>query len=183
MSREYYKGKYHCTVDLLFDWFWLDCFANKNKNCQLSYIWFQTSQTGGQWYSDTSPLSIPRYEHSSNEFDKLKIGPTQAFERDRRNFSKVGDERFWNNLKSHQVAKLGWFGRMCKLPLSRFNNSFHSNATYKKHFGLHSTLPVPCLINLFTVVIKFVQYLRASLPLFRRKIHSGRIQLCLQILG
>ncbi len=30
-----------------------------NKNCQLSYSWFVPSQTGGQWYSDTSPLSIP----------------------------------------------------------------------------------------------------------------------------
>jgi hypothetical protein len=53
------KGKYYCTVDLLFDWFGLDCFANKNKNCQLSYSEFQTSQTGGQWDSDTSPFSIP----------------------------------------------------------------------------------------------------------------------------
>jgi hypothetical protein len=30
-------GKYHCTIDLLFDWFGLVYFANKNKNCQLSY--------------------------------------------------------------------------------------------------------------------------------------------------
>ncbi len=52
------KG-YHCTVDLLFDWFGLVCFANKNKNCHLSYSEFQTNQTGGQWYSDTSPFSIP----------------------------------------------------------------------------------------------------------------------------
>ncbi len=37
----------------------LVCFANKNKNCQLSYSWFQTSQTGGQQYSDTSPLVFP----------------------------------------------------------------------------------------------------------------------------
>ena len=51
-------GKYHCTVDLLFDWFGLAFFANKNKNCQLSYSWFQTSQPGGQQYSDTSPFSI-----------------------------------------------------------------------------------------------------------------------------
>jgi hypothetical protein len=28
--------KYHCTIDLLFDWFGLVSFANKNKNCQLS---------------------------------------------------------------------------------------------------------------------------------------------------
>jgi hypothetical protein len=26
---------------------------------KLSYNQFQTSQTGGQWYSDTSPFSIP----------------------------------------------------------------------------------------------------------------------------
>ncbi len=59
------KEKYHCTVDLLSDWFGLVCFANKNKNCQLPYSWFQTSPTGGQQYSDTSPLSIPRccYHH------------------------------------------------------------------------------------------------------------------------
>ncbi len=32
--REYWRGKYHCTVDLLFDWFGLVCFANKNKHWQ-----------------------------------------------------------------------------------------------------------------------------------------------------
>ncbi len=25
------RGKYHCTIDLLFDWFGSVCFANKNK--------------------------------------------------------------------------------------------------------------------------------------------------------
>jgi len=40
-------------------WFGLVCFANKNKNCQLSCSWFQTSQTGGQRYSDTPPLVFP----------------------------------------------------------------------------------------------------------------------------
>ncbi len=63
-GREYLRAKYHCTVDLLFDWFGLVCFANKNENCQLLYTWFQTSQTGGQCYSDTfsivySVFSIP----------------------------------------------------------------------------------------------------------------------------
>jgi hypothetical protein len=29
--------KYHCTIGLLFNWFGLVCFANKNKNYQLSY--------------------------------------------------------------------------------------------------------------------------------------------------
>ncbi len=36
LSREYLRGKYHGTIDL-FDWFGLVCFANKIKNCQLSY--------------------------------------------------------------------------------------------------------------------------------------------------
>jgi len=33
-TREYLRGKYHCTINLLFDWFGLVCFANKYKNCQ-----------------------------------------------------------------------------------------------------------------------------------------------------
>jgi hypothetical protein len=36
LTREYYRGKYPFTIDLLFDWFGLVCIANKNKNCQLS---------------------------------------------------------------------------------------------------------------------------------------------------
>jgi hypothetical protein len=46
------------TVDLLFDWFGLVCFTNKNKHCQLWNSWFQTSQTGGQQYNNTFPFSI-----------------------------------------------------------------------------------------------------------------------------
>jgi len=56
-TRENKKRKYHCTVGLLFDWFGLDCFAKKNS--QLSYSWYQTSQTGGQRYNDTSPIIPP----------------------------------------------------------------------------------------------------------------------------
>ncbi len=65
--RKYFDPSYDmivmndaCTsIDLLFDWFGFVCFADKNKNCQLSYSWFQTSQTGGQQYCDTSPFGIP----------------------------------------------------------------------------------------------------------------------------
>ena len=53
------NGKYYCTVELLFDLFGLACFVNKNKNCQLSYSWFQTSQTGGQWHVILPPLVFP----------------------------------------------------------------------------------------------------------------------------
>jgi hypothetical protein len=44
-AREYKRRKHDCNVDLLFDWFGIRL--------------IQTSQTGGQQYSDTSPFSIP----------------------------------------------------------------------------------------------------------------------------
>ncbi len=76
-NREYWSGKYHCSVDLLFDGFGLVCFANKNKNCQLSYSWFQTSQTRGQWYSDTSPFSIPLQEFVPGRPNHLGLSDTK----------------------------------------------------------------------------------------------------------
>jgi hypothetical protein len=57
--REYLRGKYHCTVDLQFDLFGIShvttdnlCFNSQNRLIQIS-------QTGGQWYNDLSPFSIP----------------------------------------------------------------------------------------------------------------------------
>ncbi len=29
-SKEYYRGKYHCTIDLLFDWFGISCMTTDN---------------------------------------------------------------------------------------------------------------------------------------------------------
>jgi len=46
-------GKYHCTVDLLFDWFGISCTTIDNFYFYLQNRLIQTSQTGGQWYSDT----------------------------------------------------------------------------------------------------------------------------------
>jgi hypothetical protein len=54
----------------------LVCFANKNKNCKLSFSWFQTSQTGGQWYSVTSPFSIPR-RHCPRSQGNEALWPTK----------------------------------------------------------------------------------------------------------
>ncbi len=59
VNREYQRGKYHCTVDLLFDWFGNSCMTTDNFCLFLQNRLFQTSQTGGQWYCDTSPFSIP----------------------------------------------------------------------------------------------------------------------------
>jgi hypothetical protein len=52
-------GKYHCTVDLLFDWFGISRMTTDNFYFYLQNKLIQTSQTGGQWYSGTFPFSIP----------------------------------------------------------------------------------------------------------------------------
>ncbi len=53
------SGKYNCTIDLLFDWFGISCMTTDNFCFYLQNRLIQTSQTGGQKYSDTSPFSIP----------------------------------------------------------------------------------------------------------------------------
>jgi hypothetical protein len=50
-------GKYHCTINLLLDWFRI--MTTDNFCFYLQNRLIQTSQTGGQWYSDTSPFRIP----------------------------------------------------------------------------------------------------------------------------
>jgi hypothetical protein len=56
---KYKRGKYHCTIDLLFDWFGISCMTTDTFSFYLLNRLIQTSQTGGQWYSDASPFSIP----------------------------------------------------------------------------------------------------------------------------
>jgi hypothetical protein len=46
-------------TDLLFGWFGISCMTTDNFCFYLQNRLIQTSQTGGQWYSDTSPFSIP----------------------------------------------------------------------------------------------------------------------------
>jgi len=53
------SGKYHCTVDPLFDWFGNSCMTTDNFCFYLQNRLIQTSQTGGVQYSDTSAFSIP----------------------------------------------------------------------------------------------------------------------------
>ncbi len=49
-------------MDLLFDWFRISCMTTNNFCFYLQNRLIQTSQTGGQWYNDTSPFSIPWIE-------------------------------------------------------------------------------------------------------------------------
>jgi hypothetical protein len=52
------RGKYHCTVDLLFDWFGISSTTTDNFCFYMQKRLIQTSQTGGQRYSDISPFKI-----------------------------------------------------------------------------------------------------------------------------
>jgi hypothetical protein len=52
------KGKYHCTVGLRFDWFGMSYMTSDNFCFYLQNRLIQTSQTGGQWYSDTLYYSL-----------------------------------------------------------------------------------------------------------------------------
>ncbi len=45
-TREYWRGKYHCTVDLLFVWFGIRCMTTDNFCFYLQNRLIQTSQTG-----------------------------------------------------------------------------------------------------------------------------------------
>jgi len=55
-------GTYYCTIDLLFE---IGCMTTDNFCFYVQNRLIQTSQTGGQWYNDTSPFSIP---YGSNQF-------------------------------------------------------------------------------------------------------------------
>jgi hypothetical protein len=65
-SREYLRGKHRCTIDLLFDWFGVSCMTTDNFCFYLQNRLIQTSQKGGQQYSDTSPFSIPLPDPSNH---------------------------------------------------------------------------------------------------------------------
>jgi hypothetical protein len=49
----------HCTIDLLFDRFGIRCMTTDNFCFYLQNRLIQTSQTGGQQYSDTSLFNFP----------------------------------------------------------------------------------------------------------------------------
>ncbi len=53
------KGEYHCTFDLLFDWFGIRCMTPDNFCFYLQNRQIQTSHIGGLQYSDTPPFCIP----------------------------------------------------------------------------------------------------------------------------
>jgi len=59
-------GKNRCTIDLLFDWIGISCMTTNIFCFYLQNRLIQTSQTGGQRYSDLPPLVFPVETHGRN---------------------------------------------------------------------------------------------------------------------
>ncbi len=57
--RVYERGKYHCTVDLLLDWFGLACFANKTKIFSCHMVDSKPVKQEVNGAVITSPSSMP----------------------------------------------------------------------------------------------------------------------------
>ncbi len=73
LPREYKRGKYHCTIDLLLYWFGISCMTTGNFCFYFQNRLIQTCQTGGQWYSDTSPFSIPWLIYQKHQWQGRKV--------------------------------------------------------------------------------------------------------------
>jgi len=80
-TREHLRGKYHCMVDLLCDWFRNVRLCTTKFSDRSTEAHFQTSQTGGQQYSDTSPLSVPLFTDSKT-VELYEFGHTQKYDID-----------------------------------------------------------------------------------------------------
>jgi hypothetical protein len=76
LEQEILKGKNHCTIDLLFDWFGISCMTTDNFCFYLQNRLIQTNQTRGQWYSDTSHFSIPWLELKTRPLQLLSSLPS-----------------------------------------------------------------------------------------------------------
>ncbi len=87
-TREYRRGKYNCTVDPLFDLIGIRCMTTDNFCFYLQNKLIQTSQTGGQWYSDTSPFSIPWVEHLTYNIKFVVLSPAAMGTTGRRTVTK-----------------------------------------------------------------------------------------------
>ena len=54
----HHKGKYHCTTDLVFDWFGFDQTSKSAVDLTYAKQLNPSSKTGGQPYSDSPPYEV-----------------------------------------------------------------------------------------------------------------------------
>jgi hypothetical protein len=114
--------KYHCTVDLLFDWFGISCMTTDNFRFYLQNRLIQTCQTGGQQYSDTSPFSIP---WQSLSIEMWNVTSISRFKMQNVNFKTRCQVPFQPRHHRCPVKKF----LLVFLPFSLFSNSVLSQAS------------------------------------------------------
>ncbi len=66
------RGSITVPLTPLFDWFGISCMTTDIFCFYLKNRLIQTSQTGGQWYSDTSPFSIPCLDITASRLVEIK---------------------------------------------------------------------------------------------------------------
>jgi hypothetical protein len=72
-SREYKRGKYPCTVDLLFDWFGISRTTTDNFCFYLQNRLIQTSQKGGQRYMILPPFVFPAASYEADVPENIEL--------------------------------------------------------------------------------------------------------------
>ncbi len=116
--REYQRGKYNCTIDLLFDWFGISCRTTDNCCFYLQYRLIQTCQTGGQWYSDTSPFSIPWIlfsKHAQLVKAEINVNNTYQYKGWCHSFCYILKSIFFPHTGT--ISSGNWYYRTCWLSL------------------------------------------------------------------
>jgi len=139
-ARNTNGGKYHCTVDLLFDWFGISCMTTDNFCCYLINRLIQTSKTGGKWYSYTSPFSIPwpkqnvrrivKGEHLVEQFillDIFSFGNTATYLEQQLQILAPSPSTFWTTW-SHRSRLQSWLHLIKQLLAPTLLLSFSANS-------------------------------------------------------
>ncbi len=77
-TREYQRGKYHCTIDLLFDWFGLVCFANKNKKFSVVIQLIPSQSNRRSMVQRYFPLQYSLIKLTEHFFPDTVVGQRQS---------------------------------------------------------------------------------------------------------
>jgi len=118
-------------MDLQFDWFGISCMTTDHFCSYLQNIVIQTGQAGGQWYSDTSPFSIPWI---CQQFTKMRVAPISksffAVSGSMLTFSPldvVGMSSRNDTLRFDAIAlKLNWHNYNLMVPITHVRNGASS---------------------------------------------------------
>jgi hypothetical protein len=114
-SREYKRGKYHCTVDLLSDWFGISCMTIDNFCFYLQNRLIQTSQQ-----EVNSTVILPPLVFPAESYPKVPFGKTPFITNKKKQILKVFHPCFIFLIESLNMA----FGHFSNVILSQCQGGF-----------------------------------------------------------